>query len=225
MSLDLLWFDADNADAAGKNALQIHEHLGPVEAAGINDAVDESSAGVQFGDVLLIEIALEFAALRFQRFRRYVEPDSHSFTCSDLWKLVSAPLQHPAGQSFEFAIRERTCVFLDAPLGNGGVQQRRYLAVKLLFKRRYEFRETGPHSSNSNRMNSFLPGVLIVRRNRENLLEKHLRREFRATRGEFRAAIAAEYAIANDHGGKRRARYARKQSRLFLFKKRNRGKR
>ena len=46
--------------------LQIHEHQCPIEAARVEDGIDESGAIVQIGDVLLTEIALQLFALRFE---------------------------------------------------------------------------------------------------------------------------------------------------------------
>jgi hypothetical protein len=62
---NLLGLNADHAHATRQNALEIHEHLRPIETAQVDDAVDEVGAIVEAGDLLLGEKALEFPALRF----------------------------------------------------------------------------------------------------------------------------------------------------------------
>jgi len=47
VSGNLPGLDADDAHAARKDALQIHEHQRPVEAARVEDGIDEGGAIVQ----------------------------------------------------------------------------------------------------------------------------------------------------------------------------------
>src|SRR6266852_5097223 len=66
VSGDLLGLDADDAHAAREDALEVHEHERPIEAAGVEDGIDEISAIMQFGDVLAVEKCIQVPALRFE---------------------------------------------------------------------------------------------------------------------------------------------------------------
>src|SRR6202521_5869590 len=74
-------------------------------------------------------------------------------------------------------------------------------------------------------LNSFLPSVLIIRRHRKNLFEKHLRLEVRAVRRKFSATIAAQDSAAHDRGGQGGARDTREEGRLLILDQRDGGKR
>src|SRR5207245_7619207 len=60
----LLGLNADDAHAAGQKALQVHEHFRPVKAAHRNNAINESGAVVDVGNAFLLEVPLQFPALR-----------------------------------------------------------------------------------------------------------------------------------------------------------------
>src|SRR6267378_5396190 len=74
-------------------------------------------------------------------------------------------------------------------------------------------------------LNGFLPSVLIIRRHRKNLFEKHLRLEVHAVRRKFSAAIATQNSAAYDRGGQGGARDAREERRLLIFDERDGGER
>src|SRR5580692_3111892 len=59
----LLWLDADDANAGGKNFLEVHEHHGPVKAARVDKTVNERSAVMQPGIFVEREKVLEGGAL------------------------------------------------------------------------------------------------------------------------------------------------------------------
>src|SRR5260370_12688414 len=63
MPANLLGFNLDDTNAGRQSVLKVHEHLRPVETAGIDDAVDESGAVMEAGDIFLFEIAVQFLAL------------------------------------------------------------------------------------------------------------------------------------------------------------------
>src|SRR6202030_1677861 len=65
-ALFLPWVDADNAYARGKHFLKVHEHQRPVEAARIDETVDESGAVMQPGILVEGEKPLQGCALLFK---------------------------------------------------------------------------------------------------------------------------------------------------------------
>src|SRR5437016_2915653 len=70
----------------------------------------------------------------------------------------------------------------------------------------------------------FMPGILIIRRHRKNLFEKHLRTEVHALCREFSAAIATQDTAAHDRGGQRGTRDAREERGFGVFDQRDSGK-
>jgi hypothetical protein len=64
--LNLFWLDADDVHATRQNPLEVHEHLRPVETAGIDYAIEESSAIVQLGVLIEVKKPIQLATLRFQ---------------------------------------------------------------------------------------------------------------------------------------------------------------
>jgi len=70
--------------------------------------------------------------------------------------------------------------------------------MKFVLERFHKFLKARAKPSDADGSNGFLPGVLIIRRHGENLFEKHLRREVRAARRQFRATIAAQNVPADD---------------------------
>jgi hypothetical protein len=66
VTFDLFGLNAYDADTSREDAFQIHEHLGPIEAARLENAIDKISAGIQLGDLFLPEIPLQFRFLLFE---------------------------------------------------------------------------------------------------------------------------------------------------------------
>src|SRR5260370_13599319 len=140
-------------------------------------------------------------------------------------KPILAALQHPTDQTFQFAIRQRTGILLDARIRYRGVQQRTYFAMEFILERLDEVGEAGAKPGDADGLNGFMPGVLIIRGHRENFFEKHLRSEVSAMRREFRATITAQNAATDNRRGQSGPRDARNKRRLLIFKWRDSGKR
>lgn len=94
--------------------------------------------------------------------------------------------------------------------GNRAVKQRFDVAPKFRFQRSDELRQTVSQTGDSNGLNPFAPGVLVVRRHGIDFFEQHLRSQLGALRGQFGATVPAKDSVANDRGGQSRAGDARK---------------
>src|SRR5207248_12142 len=106
----------------------------------------------------------------------------------------------PAYQTFQFAIRKRTGIVLDEPLGDCGGQQRTYVTMEFVLKRLNKVGKPRTETGDTDGFNSFLPGILIIGGDRKNFFEEHLRSQIRAVRGEFRAAVTTQHAASHDSG-------------------------
>src|SRR5260370_30103605 len=84
-----------------------------------------------------------------------------------------------------------------------------------------EIREACAKPCDADRLNSFMPSVLIIRGHRKNLFEKHLRSEVRAICREFGATIAAQNSATVNRRGQVGTRDARKELRLLIFNQRH----
>ena len=110
-------------------------------------------------------------------------------------------MQHPANQTIQFAIGKRARICGDAAVRNGRVKQRMHFAMKLLFERPHKFWQTRAQTGNADRLDAFLPGVLVIGGYGIDIFQEHVRTEIRAACRQFRAAIAAEDALADDGRG------------------------
>src|SRR5713226_4608597 len=85
-------------------------------------------------------------------------------------------VQHPADQTFEFAVRQRPSIIRNSPVRDCAVKQRTHLAVKFILKRTHKFREPTAESGNTHGLNAFAPSVLIIGRYGINFLQQHIGR-------------------------------------------------
>src|SRR2546425_7434262 len=135
-----------------------------------------------------------------------IEPDSHRLVNSS-----SAPIHHPSDQAVQFPVNERPRILAHASFGERLSQERAHAAVKFVLERAHKFLEARTKPGDANRLDAFLPSILIVGCHGENLFQEYLRGEHADASGQFRTAIAAENALAGDHRGERRARDPRQQ--------------
>src|SRR3977135_4411831 len=97
--------------------------------------------------------------------------------------------------------------------------------MEFVLERPDKLSEARAKPGNADGLNGFPPGVLIIRRHRKNLFEKHLRLEIHAVRRKFSATITAQDSAAHDRGSQGGARDTREERRLLIFDQRNGGKR
>src|ERR1700738_5333744 len=136
---------------------------------------------------------------------RLNEPSYFGFPGFPAWIEASVSMHHPADQPIGFAVRQRPRVMRYPAIGNRGMQQRTYIAVKFRIERRYKIWYPPTHPRHAHRTDAFAPCVLVIRRHGINLIQQHLWRDVAAVRRKLRAAIAAEHAAAHDRGGQRYA--------------------
>src|SRR5208282_5167271 len=119
---------------------------------------------------------------------------------------ASAPVEHPAGQAFELPVRQRSRFAFQPAFRNRRAQKRTHLALEFILERKDELRQAVAEPRNAHGLDVFLPRVLIVGSQRENLFKKHLRRNLSGVGGEFRAAIPRKHAFAHDRSRQRSSR-------------------
>src|SRR5579864_4666468 len=157
------------------------------------------------------------------RVSRTLMPYFPSIPCLEFQ--MSVAMGHPTNESIDFAIRQRPRIGGHKAVGYRGMQKRAHTAVELGLQRLDEIRQARAKSSNAHGSDAFAPGILVVCRNRVDLLEQCLRGNFATVRGKFGAAIAAQHAIAHNRSGQGGAGNARQQRGLFVLEKRNRRER
>src|SRR5580704_18383896 len=114
---------------------------------------------------------------------------------------ILAAMQHPANQTIQFAIGKWTRISGDAAVRSGRVKQRMHFAVKLLFERPHKFGQTRAEAGNADRLDAFLPGVLVIGGYWIDIFQEHVRCEIRAACRQFRAAIATQDTLADNGRG------------------------
>jgi len=74
-------------------------------------------------------------------------------------------MQHPANQTIQFAVGQRTRIYGDAAVRNGRVKQRMHFAVKLFLERPHKLRQTCAKTGDAHHKKL----VQVVRRDRQEL--------------------------------------------------------